>query len=136
MPEFLVPYASTLAAFAFLGGLYLVQALVADVVGIRAGHVPGMPITSGHADFLFRATRAHANTNENLPIFILLSLAAVLAGASATWTNGLAWTFVLARAGHMVAYYADLRPIRSVIFALSTVALTGLLVVTVGALRA
>ena len=82
MPDFLVPYGSTLAACVCLAGIYVAQALVADVAGIRAGHVPGMPITTGHADFLFRATRAQANTNESLPAFVLLSLSAVLLGAS------------------------------------------------------
>jgi uncharacterized MAPEG superfamily protein len=136
MPEFLVPYGSTLTAWVLLGGLYLVQALVSDVVGIRAGHVPGMPITTGHGDLLFRTTRAQANTNENLPIFLLLSAAALLLGASVLWTNRLVWTFVLARAAHMLAYYADLRPVRSAIFGISTLALIGLLVVCIGALRA
>ena len=136
MPEFVVPYGSALTACVLLGALYLVQALVADVVGIRAGHVPGMPITSGHGDLLFRTTRAQANTNENLPVFLLLTVAAVLLGAGVVWTNRLVWTFVLTRAAHMLAYYADLRPVRSAIFALSTVALLGLLVGCIGALRA
>jgi len=135
MPESLVPYGPTLTAYVCLGGLYLLQALVSDVVSIRAGHVPGMPVTTGHADLLFRATRAQANTNENLPIFVLLSLAAVLLGASSTWTNRLVWTFVLSRAAHMLAYYADLRPLRSAIFGVTLLALVGLLVVAVGALR-
>lgn len=136
MTEFLVPYGSALTAWVVLGGLCLVQALVADVVAIRAGHVPGMPITTGHGDLLFRATRAQANTNENLPVFLLLSVAAMLLGAGAVWTNRLVWTFVLARAAHMLAYYADLRPVRSAIFGISTVALIGLLIVCFGALRA
>jgi len=136
MPEFLVPYGSALTAWVILGALYLVQAVVADLVAIRSGHVPGMPITTGHADLLFRSTRAQANTNENLPIFILLSVAAMLLGAGAVWTNRLVWTFVLARAAHMLAYYADLRPVRSAIFGISTFALIGLLVVCLGALCA
>ena len=136
MPEFLVPYGSALTAFVILGGVYLVQALVADVVGIRAGHVPGMPVASGHGDLLFRATRAQANTNENLPIFLLLSVSAVLLGASVAWTNRLVWAFALARAAHMIAYYADLRPLRSAMFGIGTFALIGLFIVAVGALRA
>ena len=133
MPDFLVPYASALTGFVCLAGLYVVQALVADVVGIRAGHVPGMPVTSGHGDLLFRATRAQANTNENLPIFLLLSVSAILLGANATWTNRLVWVFVGARAAHMVAYYADLRLLRSAMFAVATVALIGLLIVAASA---
>jgi len=135
MPEFAVPYGSALTACVLLGALYLVQAMVADVVGIRTGHVPGMPITSGHGDLLFRTTRAQANTNENLPIFLLLSVSAMLLGAGVVWTNRLVWTFVLARAAHMLAYYADLRLLRSTIFTVSTVALIGLLVVCINALR-
>ena len=135
MAELLVPYGSTLTAYVWLGGLYLLQTVVADVVAIRGGHVPGMPVTTGHGDLMFRATRAQADTNENLPIFILLSVAAMLLGASTTWTNRLVWTFVLARAAHMLAYYADLRPVRSAIFGVSTVAMVGLLVLSIGALR-
>ena len=135
MPEFLVPYGSALTAFVILGGLYLVQALVADVVGIRAGHVPGLPVTSGHGDLLFRTTRAQANTNENLPIFLLVSVSAMLLGASVVWTNRLVWAFALARAAHMVAYYADVRLLRSAMFGIGTFALIGLFVVAVGALR-
>jgi uncharacterized MAPEG superfamily protein len=133
MPDFLDPYASTLTGLVCLAGLYMVQALVADVVGIRAGHVPGMPVTSGHGDLLFRATRAQANTNENLPIFLLLSVSAILLGANATWTNRLVWIFVGGRAAHMVAYYADLRLLRSAMFTVATVALIGLLVVAAAA---
>ena len=135
MPDFLVPYGPTLSAFVCLGAVYLVQALVSDVVSIRAGHVPGMPVAGGHDVLLFRATRAQANTNENLPIFLLLSVAALLLGASATWTNRLVWTFVLARAAHMLAYYADLRPLRSAMFGVSTLAVVGLLIVAIGPLR-
>jgi uncharacterized MAPEG superfamily protein len=134
MPDFLIPYASTLSAFVCLGGLVLVQMLVSDIVAIRAGHVPGTPVAGGHGDLVFRATRALANTNENLAIFVLLSLSAVLLGADATWTNRFAWTFVLARAGHMAAYYADQRTLRSAIFTVGVVALVGLLVVSIGAL--
>ena len=45
---------SILAAWVVLGGLVLVQAVVADVAGIRSKHTPGMPVTTGHDDFLFR----------------------------------------------------------------------------------
>jgi uncharacterized MAPEG superfamily protein len=133
MPELLVSYAPTLTAYVCLAGLYLAQALVADVVGIRAGHVPGMPVTSGHGDLLFRATRAQANTNENLPVFLLLSLAAMLLRAAPAWTNVLVWVFVASRAAHMLAYYADLRPVRSAIFGVTLLSLLGLLVVTLAA---
>ena len=132
MPD-VMPYTPVAGALLAMGVLCLVQALVADVAGIRAGHVPGMPIAGGHDDFLFRATRAQGNTNENLGAFLLLALAAVALGASSRWTNGLAWVFVAARLGHMLTYYVDLRPARSACFGVGLLALIGLAVVTTGA---
>ena len=134
MPEFLVPYASVIAALAAMGLLFLVQVLMADVASIRAGHVPGTPVGGGHESFLFRATRAHANTNENLTFFLLAALTAVFAGASPRWSAVFAWSFVAARLVHMVAYYTDIRTVRSAAFALGLIATAGLLVLAVIAL--
>ncbi len=134
MTELVAPYYPAVAAYAVLGVLVLVQVLVSDVAAIRAGHVPGMPVTSGHDDFLFRATRAHANTNESLATFLLLSLAAIFLGANATWTNRLVVVFVAARALHMLAYYTDLRPLRSTAFTIGLVCLIALAVFAVLAL--
>jgi uncharacterized MAPEG superfamily protein len=93
-----------------------------------------MPVTSGHGDLLFRTTRALANTNENLTIFILLGVSAMFLSASPRWTNVFAWAFVIARAAHMLAYYADQRTLRSTVFTIGVVALVGLLVVSIAAL--
>ena len=134
MPEFAVPYYPTLAAAVVLGFLGLLQLRVADVAGIRAGHVPGMPVATGHASFHFRATRAHANTNENLALFVLLMSTAIGAGADPSWTNRLAALFVASRAAHMLAYYGDLRLVRSGFFVIGTVCLVGLAVVAAVAL--
>jgi uncharacterized MAPEG superfamily protein len=76
---------------------------------------------------LFRATRAHANTNENFPIFLVLTLAAMLLRANPWWTNVLAATFVGSRLVHMLAYYLDLRLLRSAAFGIGLAALFGLL---------
>jgi uncharacterized MAPEG superfamily protein len=127
------PYGPVFVWYLALGVLFLVQALVADVAGIRAGHVPGTAIAGGHDDFLFRATRAQANTNENLGVFLVLSLAAVLLGGGPWLTNALVGTFVASRLGHMLAYYLDLRPVRSAFFVLGVVCLAGLAVVGVAA---
>ena len=134
MQELLAPYGSSLAGFICLGGLYVAQSFVADAVAIRAKHVPGMPVTTGHDDLFFRATRAQANTNENLGVFLLASLAAILLAANAWWTNAFVWTFVAARLAHMLAYYADQRLLRSTAFSVSVVAVIGLLVVAFFAL--
>lgn len=133
MADFLKPYEATLFASAVLGGLLLVQLLVADVAAMRARHTPGTPVTGGHDDFLFRATRAHANTVENLPLFLLFAVSATLGGASAPWVNGLSWGFVVARAVHMAAYYADLRRLRSAAFVAGILCLVGLLIAALAA---
>lgn len=134
MTEMVTIYGGVLAAWVGVGGLLLMQAIVADVAGVRAKHTPGMPVTTGHDDFLFRAVRAQANTLENAPAFIVLSLAAMLLGANPQWVGVMTWTFVAARVVHMAAYYADIRNARSLAFALSFVALVGMLVIALRAL--
>ena len=134
MSELATTYGGVLAAWVVLGGLSLVQALVADVAAMRTKHTPGMPVTTGHDDFFFRAVRAQANTLENLPVFIVLCLAAVLLGASPSTARTLAWIFVGGRVVHMLAYYADQRTLRSTAFAASFLALIGLFVVAAATL--
>jgi len=136
MADLILPYFTTLAAWVVLGVLVLVQVLVADVAAMRSGHVPGAAVTGGHDVFLFRATRAHANTNENLALFLLLSVAAILLRASAPLTNGFAAVFVASRAVHMLAYYADQRTLRSTAFVIGLVCLIGLTVCDIVALPA
>jgi uncharacterized MAPEG superfamily protein len=134
MLEGLLPYHPTLLACAVLAVLMFVQVIVLDVASIRAKHVPGMPITAGHGNFLFRAARAHGNTNENLALFLLLIVLAVLLGAAPRWTWYAAWAFTLARAGHMFFYYFDWRAARSVAFGAGLLAQFALLVIVVQAL--
>jgi uncharacterized MAPEG superfamily protein len=126
MIEPFAAYDGTVLAWAAAAALMLVQLLVADVAGIRAGHVPGTPVEGGHDDLLFRATRALANTNESVAIFVLASLAAVATGADPGWTDGLALAWFAFRAGHAIAYWFDRRLARSVLFAGSLLALAGL----------
>jgi uncharacterized MAPEG superfamily protein len=133
MYELLFPYSATVLAMGATAGLVLVQMLVADVAAIRAGHVPGAPVTADHGDFLFRATRAHANTNESVAAFALLAIFGIFSAATASWLNGLAWCYVVGRAGHMLCYYFDLRLARSAFFTVSLVALVGMLVVGIAA---
>lgn len=129
MQEWLTPYAPTIWALGLTGGLLLLQILVLDGAGVVAGHRPGMPIEADPGRFLFRASRAHANTNESLAAFILLALTGILAGATPAWVNGLSWTYLLARVGHMLCYYAGLQVPRSTSFVIGLLALVGLLVV-------
>lgn len=131
MQTWLIPYAPTIWALGAIAALFLAQILVVDFASIKARHVPGSPVPADHGNFLFRAVRAHANTNESLAGFVLLTLFGILSGASPLWLNLLAWAYVLGRAGHMACYYADVRTLRSIFFGIGLAALLGMLVVGV-----
>jgi uncharacterized MAPEG superfamily protein len=128
MQDWLVPYSPTIWALGATGGLLLAQLVVADVTGIRAGHVPGTPVASDPGSFLFRAVRAHANTNESVAVFILLTMFGILAMVSPLTLNVLSWVYVAARVAHMAFYYAGIALLRSVAFGISLLALLGMLV--------
>lgn len=123
MLDALAAYEPALIALGAFGFLYLVQLLVADVIGIRSQHVPGTPVQGGHEDMLFRATRAHANTTESVGAVILLAAFAIGVGGDPAWVNGTLWTFFALRVVHMLAYYLDVRILRSVAFGLGMVTL-------------
>lgn len=129
MDKLIFNYALAISSLGMLGLLMLAQMLVMDVTSIRRKHPPGQAITSGPEDFLFRAARAHGNSNENLPTLLLVLGFCFLVGADPDWVNPLMLVFVAARAGHMLCYYADLRLARSISFAVGSLATTGLLVV-------
>ena len=131
MSEAFIPYTSALNALVLLAVLSLVQLLVADVAGLRSKHTPGTAVRGGHDDFLFRAVRAHANTNESLAAFVLAAFAAIALAVDPVWVGRLVWGFVLARVLHMAAYYADQRNLRSGAFVVGLVCMIGLIVLDV-----
>lgn len=126
MTELLLPYHHVITAIGATGVLLLVQILVVDFAGIRARHVPGTPVAADHGVFLFRAVRAHANTNESIAAFVLLALFGMLGGAQPQWLGILAWAYVGGRVAHMLCYYANLRLLRSIAFGISLLALLGM----------
>ena len=105
-------YAGSVLALGAMALLMLVQLLVADVIGIRAKHVPGTPVLADHQSLLFRTTRTVANTNESIAVFILAILFCILSGASPAYTAYAAWAFVLSRALYAVFYYCNLQTLR------------------------
>jgi len=121
-------YAYTVAAVGCQAFLMLCQVLVADIMGIRAKHLPGSAVPVDHSDLLFRATRTVANTNESIAIFILVVLFCLLSGAPPDKTAYAAWTFVLARFLYALCYYFNIQLFRSVMFGISLLAMAGLLV--------
>lgn len=128
MQDWLVPYSPTIWAFFATGTLLFVQIVVADVAGIRANHAPGTPVPADPKSFLFRAVRAHGNTNESVAVFILLALFGVLAMVTPGPLNILSWVYVGARVAHMAFYYAGIALLRSVSFGISLLALLGMIV--------
>ena len=128
MQAWLIPYTPALIAFALAGALMLLQLLVADLAAIRAHHPPGSPVATNHGDFLFRATRAHANTNESIAVFLIAVSFGVLSAASPSWINFLSGVYLVARTGHMLFYYLNLQLPRSLSFAASVLSLFGMLV--------
>jgi len=124
-------YSLTVLALGATGALILVQLIVVDVASIRAKHTPGAPIAVDHENFLFRAGRALANTNESVAAFVLLALFGMLSTASPHALNLLAWVYVVARIGHMLCYYAGARILRSISFGIGLTALLGMLLVSV-----
>lgn len=119
-------YAGVLLVLAGIGALSVLQLLVADVAGILGRHRPGYPVTPDASSFLFRAVRAHANTNESLPAFVVLAVVAVFAQVPAAAANGLCIAYFVGRLAHMLCYYGGWGLARSASFALSVVALVGL----------
>ena len=116
-------YPGTVLAWIVVAVLLLVQVLVADVIGLRRKKPPGAEAEGGHDDLLWRADRAHRNTNETLGVFVLLSLAAIAVEAHPVAANGCALAFAGARAGHMLCYWFDVRILRSVCWIAALIAL-------------
>ncbi|PLW87838.1 MAPEG family protein [Halioglobus japonicus] len=127
--EISAAYVSTIHALGVLGAVMLCQLLLADIIGIRRGHVPGALAPADHDDLLFRASRTVANINESIAIFIVAVGFCVASGASPSATAYAAWGFVGARVLYAVCYYANLKLPRSAVFALSLVAIAALLII-------
>jgi len=133
MQNLLTVYMPAIASFGIIGGLLLVQLVVADIIGIVNKQAPGTPIPADHSKLLFRAHRAHANTNESVAVFIALTLFAIAVSAPPFWLNTLCLTYIVGRLGHMLCYYANLKLLRSIFFGIATLALVGILAVGITA---
>ncbi len=133
MENLLTTYMPTIASFGLIGGMLLLQLLVADILGLVNRHIPGASIPTDHSQLLFRAHRAHANTNESVAAFIALTLFALAVSATPTWLNSLSLLYIASRLVHMMCYYANLKTLRSISFIVSLLALFGILGVSFAA---
>lgn len=120
-------YPALVSAIGALTLLHIIQFLIVDATGILTKHTPGTTIEADHNNFLFRASRVFANTNETIAIFMLASSFCVLVSAPAVATGVAAWAYVVARILYAICYYANLKLMRSVIFGVSLVSLIALL---------
>lgn len=77
-----------------------------------------------------RIMRAHRNLLESLPIFFALGLIAVLIGASPLGIEICCGVFTAARLMHAVVYLRAIQPWRTVSFGIGTLALLGLMVLS------
>lgn len=107
----------------------LVQLLVADVAGIKAGHTPGSSIPSDHDSFLFRSARTVANINESIAIFLLAVLFCLFVGASPANTGTFCWVYLGARLAYLICYYLNIKLLRSISFIVSLIGIAGLIFV-------
>jgi uncharacterized MAPEG superfamily protein len=85
-----------------------------------AGNREGMPEVKGWGG---RAARAHRNMLENLVLFAILVLAAVVAGKTNDTTLLGAQIFLYARIAYAVVYIAGLPWIRTAVWGVSVVGL-------------
>ncbi|MEM7358368.1 MAG: MAPEG family protein [Pseudomonadota bacterium] len=120
-------YHQTVLAIGVMAALLLSQLIIADVVGIKAKHKPGMPVNADHGNLLFRASRVVGNANDSVAVFILAVAFCILSGASPVYTAYAAWTYVILRILYAVCYYANVQTMRSAIFGISLVSLLALI---------
>ena len=126
--EFIAPYQTTVLVLGLSGFLFWCQLLIADIAGIKAKHTPGFSVEQNHEQFLFRSSRVIANSNESVGVLILVCSFAILSSANPAVLNGFACAYLVGRVGHMLCYYANLKLLRSVIFAVSFVSLLGMFI--------
>ncbi len=124
--EFLEPYRLTILIMGLSGLLSLLQLLIADAVGLKLKHPPGLPVAADQNSFHFRAVRAHLNMNESITVFVLFALFAFFSAASAQWLGIFAGVYFAGRVVHMFCYYFNLSLLRSAAFAVSAVGLLGM----------
>jgi uncharacterized MAPEG superfamily protein len=77
-----------------------------------------------------RIQRAHRNLLESLPMFFALGLIYLLAGAPPLGAKICFITFTAARVLHALVYIKELQPFRTITYAVGSLALAGMMVLT------
>ena len=111
LPEWVSGYRPAIGASIILCLGVLMQNQLGWIFGIvRGREQPGGKLQGDYSEFGFRALRTFINSAENLPVFALSLLLAMIAGASPAWVNWLAGLYVAARGFHWIIYYAGVGP--------------------------
>ena len=129
--EHFSPYNITILVSGIVGFMLFTQLTIADLIALKEKHTPGYPIKPNHKNFLFRAVRAHSNSNESIGIFILFVFFGIFSGCDPQWLNILSSTYLIGRIAHMFFYYANIGLARSVSFGLILISLLGMFVVSI-----
>ncbi|MCA9562897.1 MAG: MAPEG family protein [Myxococcales bacterium] len=72
-----------------------------------------------------RAGNAWRNDLENIPMFLILALGHVMAGASLTMVSVFCGAFVAARVTHTLAYLRPTQPLRNIAYQLGILSILG-----------
>ncbi|NOY94103.1 MAG: MAPEG family protein [Deltaproteobacteria bacterium] len=81
---------------------------------------------TGEQEFTQRVQRAHRNSLENEPLFILLGLLWVFLGAHTGTIQIYAYTFFFARVVHSLTYLLKLQPWRTLSYGVASLCLIGM----------
>jgi len=94
--------------------LAAIQLFISSAFKFGPGNgVAGIALDGGHDSLPFRMERSHQNTVENLGLFTLTLVLAMIIGVAAAWVNWIALVFLIARAGHWLMYILNLQSIRT-----------------------
>ena len=96
MGEF-AAYGHAIASMVLFALIAMVLSPLSAMAKRRDGVAPGGLPQQDYSSRTYRLYRAHANAIETLPVFIAVTVAAMLAGVSSHWVNWLASLVVVGR---------------------------------------
>lgn len=108
MDTLIANYHTGLVAMGVLALAVLVQSFIAGYQkNVIAGHPPGREPDCDYDDRTFRISRTFHNSLENLSVFVLTAILAMIAGADPTIVNGLIVAHVVLRLLFWFFYYTQ-----------------------------
>ncbi|GAA0300961.1 hypothetical protein GCM10009128_20130 [Psychrosphaera haliotis] len=101
-------YTHVLFVVLSLIAMVLIQQLIATVAHRKQSeYIPGVVSAElDHFSFVFRSNRTFLNSLENVPVFILSVIIAIMVGVTPQHLLNVTIVFFIARLVHMVLFYA------------------------------